>query len=138
MPAIYLDFANAHFRLNQPRESLENVGKSISFIEEILESENPNLSLDLYEIYHAAYRLLAQLKADNPQESFELADFLKARMLKDKINGLAVKENQAVSPIIRQKLEELSLRYITDQSVADEIDRNEKFVTKVGPGNQSG
>lgn len=129
LPAVYLDFAKSYFRLNQRQESLENVEKTISFIEGIRTSENQSLSLDLYETYHDAYRLLARLEADTPQLSFELADFLKARLLKDRINGSAMKALPAVSPTIKQTLEELSLRYINDQSVADEIDRNEKVVT---------
>ena len=135
LPSIYLDFAKAYSRLNQPGQSLENVEKAISFVEEIRKSENENLSLDLYEIYHSAYRLLAQLKVDNPQESFELADFLKARLLKDRIIGSPMKSLSPASPTIKLKLEELSLRYINDQSVADEIDRTEKLVTTSIPEN---
>ena len=77
LPHIYLDFAKAYFRLKQIQNSLENVEKSLGYIEEIRESDNQNLSLGILETYNDAYRLLAQIKSDNPQVAFELADFLK-------------------------------------------------------------
>ena len=67
------------------------------------------------------------------RKTFELADFLKARLLKDRIVGSTIKSLPTASPTIKLKLEELSLRYINDQSVGDEIDRNEKLVTSSIP-----
>jgi CHAT domain-containing protein len=107
--------------------------KSLSFIEEIRRSENSTLSLGLFETYHDAYRLLVQMNFEKPQESFELADFLKARLLTDRINNAAISRQSEVSPEIRKSLEELSLKYIDDQSVAKEIDRNEKLVANSIP-----
>jgi tetratricopeptide (TPR) repeat protein len=82
LPDIYLNFAKAYFHLNQTEKSLENLEKVLSFIEVIQKSEDQNLSLSLFETYHNAYRLLTQIKLDSTQESFEYADFLKARLLK--------------------------------------------------------
>ena len=133
LPAVYFDFANAYFNLNQPEKSLEYLEKSLAIVEEIRASENNRLSLGLFEIYHNAYRLLAQIKSDNTQEAFELSDFLKARLLKDRINNLAFKTLSVIPLAARQKLEELSLNYINDQSFAAEIERNEKLVTNTIP-----
>ncbi len=133
LPGIYLNFAQAYFHLNQLQKSLENVEKSIAFIEELRQTDKSNLSLGLFETFHNAYRLLTQIKADEPQESFELADFLKARLLKDKINNSAVINKPTISPIVRRKLEELSLKLITDQSLAPEIEKTEKLVTSKIP-----
>jgi CHAT domain-containing protein len=129
LPAVYLDFAKAYFNLNQLEKSQEYLEKTLALVEEIRQSENNNLSLGLSEIYHDAYRLLAQIKTDDPQNAFELADFMKARLLKDKINNAALKILPTIPEETRQKLEELSLKFISDQSLADEIEKNEKLIT---------
>ena len=128
-----MNFAKGFFRLNQPQKSAEYLQKSLAYIEEIRKSENYNLSLGLSENYHDAYRLLTQIKFNNPEESFELSDFLKARILRDRINKEALKTQFTVSPSIRRTLEELSLRYIDDQSLAAEIERQEKLLTNTVP-----
>jgi CHAT domain-containing protein len=133
LPGIYLTFAKAYFRLNQPETSLASLEKCLGYIEELRGSGNINLSLGLLDTYHDSYRLLAQIKSATPQESFELADFLKARLLKDRITNLATRTPSTVSPAVRQKLEELSLKYIGDQSATVEIERTEKVVSNAVP-----
>lgn len=129
LPAVYLDFAKAYFNLNQLEKSLANLEKSLAIVEEIRTSENSNLTLGILETYHNAYRLLAQIKAKNPQESFETADFLKARFLKDRINNSKAKNESIISESTRKNLEELSLKFIEDNGLAGEIEKNEKLVT---------
>ncbi len=129
LPAVHLDFAKAYFNLNQQEKSLEHLEKSLAIIEEIRSSENTNLTLGILETYHNAYRLLTQIKTANPQESFELADFLKARFLKDRISNASVKNESTISPQTRKSLEELSLKFIDDENLADEIGKNEKLIT---------
>ncbi len=133
LPAIHLDFAKAYFRLNNIPLSREHLEKSIAFIEEIRRSENSNLSLGLSETYHNAYRLLAQINFEKPQESFELADFVKARLLSDRINNAATNTQSVISTETRRTLEDLSLKYINGQNVAGEIEKNEKLVTNSIP-----
>ena len=129
LPEIYLNFALANFHLGQNQKSLENLEKSLSLIEEFRQTKNSNLSLGLFETYHSAYRLLAQIKSDNPQESFELADFLKARVLKDRIDKSALNTKTNFPLAVRQKLEELSTQFIDDQRIASEIEKTERLVT---------
>ncbi len=130
LPGIYLNFAKAYYRLNQPQKSAEYLEKSLSYIEEARNSDNHNLSLGLLETYHNGYRLLTQIKSEKSQESFELSDFLKARLLKDRIDDTVAKTHSTViSPALRQKLEELSVKFIDDQSFGAEIERNEKLAT---------
>ena len=133
LPKIYLNFARAYYLLNQPRTSSEYLQKSLEYIEEIRNSENYNLSLSLSENYHDAYRLLAQIKSENTQESFELVDFLKARLLKDRIDNAAIKYQPVISPAARKTLEELSLKYIDDDRLAPDIEKNERLMTKAIP-----
>ena len=132
-PSIYLNFAEAYYCLDQFQKSAEYLEKSLSFIEEIRKSENPNLSLGLLETYHNAYRLLAQITSEKPQEAFELSDFLKARLLKDRIDNSAIKTKPAISPAMRQTLEDLSIKFIDDQSYAAEIEKIEKQITSAVP-----
>jgi CHAT domain-containing protein len=130
LPGIYLNFAKAYHRLNQSQKSAEYLEKSLSYIEEARKSDNHNLSLGLLETYHNGYRLLAQIRSDKSQESFELSDFLKARLLKDRIDQAAAKTAaMVITPALRQKLEELSLKFIDDQSLAAEIEKTEKLIT---------
>lgn len=133
LPGIYLNFAKAYYRLNQNQKASDYLEKSLSYIEEIRNSDNPNLSLGLSETYHDAYRLLVQLNLDKSQESFETADFLKARLLKDRISNAAAKAQIGIAPAIRKTLEELSLKYIDDRNLAPEIERYEKIVTQTTP-----
>lgn len=133
LPLVYFNLAKAYFRLNQIPASLKNLEKSLACVEEIRQSENSNLSLGLLETYHDAYRLLAEIKLENAQESFELNDFLKARLLKDRINDAAPKAQSVASPAIRKTLEELSVKFINDQNLAAEIERQEKLVTNKIP-----
>ena len=129
LPAIHLDFARAYFYLNQLQLSQEHLEKSLAYIEEIRQSENIALSLGLSETYHQAYRLLTEIKEGQPRESFELADFLKARLLKDKINNSSFNSVSVISREVRRKLEELTLNYDGNQSTAPQIEMVEKSVT---------
>jgi CHAT domain-containing protein/tetratricopeptide (TPR) repeat protein len=129
LPAVYLDFAKAYFNLDQPEKSQEYLEKTLALVEEVWQSENNNLSLGLSETYHDAYRLLAQIKLGEPQESLKLADFMKGRLLKDKIDNAALKKIPTISAETKQKLEELSLKFINNQTLAGEIEKNEKLIT---------
>jgi CHAT domain-containing protein len=129
LPAVHLDFAKAYFNLNQQEKALEHLEKSLAIIEEIRASVNANLTLGILETYHNAYRLLTQIKSDNSQESFELADFLKARFLKDRISNASIKNESTISAQTRKSLEEISLKYLTDENLAAEIEKNEKLIT---------
>ena len=80
LPAIHLDFARAYFNLNQLQKS-PNIWKNLWRLSKKSDDlKIPIFRLALSETYHNAYRLLTQIKSENPQESFELADFLKARL----------------------------------------------------------
>jgi CHAT domain-containing protein len=129
LPAVYLDFAEAYFHLGQIEDAQKFLEKALAIIEEIRQSENEHLSLGLSEVYHDAYRLLVQIKSDDSQHSFELSDFMKARLLKDKINDSALRTVPPISAEIRRRLEDLSLKFTNDQSLASEIEKNEKLVT---------
>lgn len=133
LPGIYLSFATAYFHLDQDEKSLEYLDKTLSLIEEIRISENKNLSLGLLETYHEAYRLLAQARLESPLEAFERSDYLKARLLRDKINNNpTIGPKSEMSSDLRRQLEILSLKMIEAPEVASEISKLEaSFTTHV-------
>lgn len=136
LPKIYLTFAKAHLQLGQPQSSIGHLEKSLGYIEEIRRSQNTSLSLGLVNTFHDAYRLLVQIKSETggtSLEAFQLADFLKARLLKDKINNAAFSTNTTIPPAMRQRFEQLSLRYFDNPKIAAEIEQNEKSITTTAP-----
>ena len=133
LSSIHLDFAEAYFHLNKFQLAKEHLEKSLGLIEEIRSSENNRLSLGILETFHQAYRLLTRIKFDQPAEAFELADFLKARLLKDRINNSSLKNKTIISVAMRRKLEELTLKFIENRSEFSEIERTEKLITSRMP-----
>jgi CHAT domain-containing protein len=130
LPQINLSFAKAYFHLGESDKAAEHLEKSIALIEEIRQSGDNNLSLGLFEIYHHAYRLLSQVKVkSSPTEAFQIAEVMKARLLKDKISDSFLKRSIIIPISTRNKLEELSSKYIEDQSVSEEIEKIEKLIT---------
>ena len=133
LPAIYLSLASAHFHLRQTEQSIEYLDKTLSLVEEIRTTDNKNLSLGLLEIYHKAYRLMAQIRLELPRDSFELADYLKARLLTDKINNSATKVSSSIDPAMRRKLELLSLDLVDVPGDDSEISKLETLFTTYIP-----
>lgn len=133
IPGIYFNLAKAYFRLGQPVRSGSYLEKCLSYVEEIRGTQDASLSLGLSNTYHDAYRLLAQIKLETPQEAFELADLLKARLLKDRINNAAITHSFAISPAVREALEELSTKYIDGEISSVEIEKAEKGITSQIP-----
>ncbi len=133
LPGIYLSLASAYFHLGQTEKSSEYLDKTISLVETIRTTDNKNLSLGLLEIYHKAYRLFAQTKLERPRESFELADYLKARLLKDRINNSATRASSVIEPEVRRKLELLSLDTVDRPGDDSEISKLETSFTTYIP-----
>jgi len=133
LPGIYLSLAIAHFHLGQTGKSIEYLDKTLSLVEAIRTTDNKNLSLGLLETYHKAYRLLAQTKLERPRESFELADYLKARLLKDRINNSATRASSVIEPEVRRKLELLSLDIVDRPRDDSEISKLETSFTTYTP-----
>lgn len=134
LPGIYLSLATAFLHLDEDGESLEYLDKALSLIEEIRVTDSKSLSLALLETYHKAYRLLTQIKLEQPLEAFEMSDYLKARLLKDKINNNPANIGKSdIAPELRKKLEALSLRMIEEPDAASEISKLEASFTKYVP-----
>lgn len=129
LPGIYLSLASAYFHLGQTEKSIDYLGKTLSLVEEIRSSDNQNLSLGFLETYHKAYRLLAQTKLERPLEAFQLSDYLKARLLKDKMNNSPARGSSVVAAEVRRKLEALSLELFDKPGAESEISKLEASFT---------
>ncbi|HMO82392.1 MAG TPA: CHAT domain-containing protein [Pyrinomonadaceae bacterium] len=133
LPRIYLSLANANFQTNRKTAALEFTRKSVGLIEEIRVSEDQSLSLGLLETYHKAYRLLTQFHLDKPQQALESSDYLKARILKDRIDNAQTRTRPEISPELRQRLTTLSTEFIRNPGVAGDLDRLERSITTALP-----
>ena len=133
LPGIFLTFAKAYHQLQQKNISLNYLEKCLAHIEEIRKSNNAQVSLSLFEIYHDAYRLLSEIKLDEPKRAFEITELLKSRFLKDKINNSLIDNNLTIPQEVTHKFEELSLKFIENQNVESEISKYEHSVTNKEP-----
>ncbi|MEQ1604691.1 MAG: CHAT domain-containing protein [Pyrinomonadaceae bacterium] len=133
LAGIYLSLAIAHFHLGQAEKSIEYLDKTVSLVETIRTTDNKNLSLGLLEIYHKAYRLMAQTQLERPRESFELTDYLKARLLQDRINNSLTRTSSVIDPEVRRKLELLSSDITDSPGDGSEISRLETSFTTYVP-----
>ena len=133
LPAIYLSLAGAHFHLGRIEKSVEYLDMSLSLVEAIRPTNNQNLSLGLLETYHKAYRLQTQINLEHPAEAFEISDYLKARLLKDKINSSAMRASAFIEPEMRRKLELLSVDMLARPEANSEIGKLEKLFTTYIP-----
>ena len=133
LPRIYLSLATAYFHTDRKRESLENLERSISLIDEILVSENGALSLGLSDTFHTAYRLLTQIHLEHPRLALQSSDYLKGRILKDRIDGAMTRPWPALSPELRKQAEKLSTEFIRRPAVSENLEKFERSVTMALP-----
>ncbi|MGE3468346.1 MAG: CHAT domain-containing protein, partial [Pyrinomonadaceae bacterium] len=133
LPRIYLSLATAYFHTDKKRESLENLERSISLIDEILVSENGALSLGLSDTFHTAYRLLTQINLKQPQIALQASDYLKGRILRDRIDGAATRPRPGFSPEIHKQAGELSAEFIRDPTAPGKLEEFERSVTMALP-----
>lgn len=133
LPRVYLSLATAYFHTNRKTECLEYLGKSIGLIEEILTSENGSLSLGLSDTFHTAYRLLTQIHSEHPPQALQSGDYLKGRILKDRIDGAPTRRLPALSPELRKQAEKLSAEFIRDPSASQTLENFERSITVAVP-----
>jgi len=133
LPQVYLSLATAYFHTNRKRECLEYLEKAISLIEEILASENGALSLGLADTFHTAYRLLTQIHSEQPQLALQSSDYLKGRILRDRIDGAISRPRPGLSPELRRRAGELSAEFVRTTSAYGKLEEFEQSVTMALP-----
>lgn len=129
LPQVYLSLATAYFHTNRKRECLEYLEKAISLIEEILALESGSLSLGLSETFHIAYRLLTQIHLEQPKLALQSSDYLKGRILRDRIDGAASRPRPGLSPELQSRAGELSAEFVRNPFASGKLEEFERSVT---------
>jgi len=133
LPQVYLSLAKAYFHTNRKRQCLEYLEKAISLIEEILVLEGGSLSLGLSETFHTAYRLLTQIHLEQPQLALQSSDYLKGRILKDRIDGSISRPRPGLSPELQSRAGELSAEFVRNPVASEKLEEFERSVTMALP-----
>lgn len=138
LPHLYLLLARGHWGLGNKESALKVLRKAESIISGARTTDDAPLSLSMLETFHSVYRLIAEIEADTSdlRRSFETVDYLKARVLSDRINFSPVKQIQDISPIIRKRASDLSSGFLNgdDKSSLDDFEAN---ITNAIPQNST-
>ncbi|HMQ04297.1 MAG TPA: CHAT domain-containing protein [Pyrinomonadaceae bacterium] len=133
LPQVYLSLATAYFPTSRKQECLEYLEKAISLIDEILAVEGGSLSLGLSETFHIAYRLLTQIHLEQPQLALQSSDYLKGRILKDRIDGAISRPRPGLSPELQSRAGELSAEFVLNPVASEKLEEFERSVTMALP-----
>ena len=138
LPHLYLLLARGHWGLGNKESALNVLRKAEAIISEARTTDDAPLSLSMLETFHSVYRLIAEIEADTSdlRRSFETVDYLKARVLSDRIDFSPVKQIQDISPIIRKRASDLSSGFLNgdDKSALDDFEAN---ITNAIPQNST-
>lgn len=131
LPGIYFSLAKGYWGLGDQGLGSDFAKRSAAIIEGDRPKEDTMLSLSMLETYHSVYRLLAEIEdsRNNVTVALELADYSKARVLRDRIENSALRRKADLDIGIRNRVEELSIQLIEGGNVQDELAGIEKSVT---------
>ena len=134
LPRIYLNLAKGNWGLGKSDLALEYANKAARLIDRSPDEGNIPLSLSILETYHSIYRLLSEIKENSPDsnDAFDLADFIKGRVLKDRIRYSKIKHIPNFSTERRQRAASLSKDFI-ERGENVELERLERSVTQQIP-----
>jgi len=136
LPDLYLRLAKGYWGSGNQELALSNARKAENIVSQSRPVGDAPLSLSMLETFHSVYRLLAEIerKSDNINSSFEIAEYLKARVLRDRIDFSPLKQLPDISPELRKKAELLSHKFL-DGRDDGELDSFEQSVTMTIPNN---
>jgi CHAT domain-containing protein len=141
LPGIYLNLAKAFSGLGRIADAIDYAQRAIAMVDEIRPTSEASLSLGLVDTYHEAYRLLAELRLGEPEASFAFADYMKGRVLRDRIDNSILRQKGDVAPSQRFDIERLGERFVesngTNKELQDEIERLERSITANIPSDKS-
>ncbi|HMS09609.1 MAG TPA: CHAT domain-containing protein [Pyrinomonadaceae bacterium] len=131
LPSVYFSLAKGYWGLKEQELAIEHARRSAAIIENDRPAGDAVLSLSMLETYHSVYRLLAEIEdsRNNATTALELADYSKARVLRDRIENSALRRNADLDIRIRKRVEELSTQLIEGGNVRNELAAIEKSVT---------
>jgi CHAT domain-containing protein len=133
LPGIYLNLARAYSGLGRLTDAIAYAQKAIAMVDEIRPASDASLSLGLVDTYHEAYRLLAEFRSGEPETSFAFADYVKGRVLRDRIDNPTMRPNGDFLSTHRSEIERLVERFVessgTEKYLENEIDHLERSIT---------
>ncbi len=131
LPGIELELAQGYHGLGKLDQAFEHAKLAATIIESDRPSGDAPLSLSLLETYHSVYRLMAEIeeKRGHATASFELADRLKAQVLKDRIDNSALRPRPDIGTSTRQEAADLSSRLISGDDVDSKLAELERSAT---------
>ncbi|MBX3290403.1 MAG: CHAT domain-containing protein [Acidobacteria bacterium] len=140
LPGIYFGLAKGYWGLEKHELALEYANRSAAIIESDRPTEDAPLSLSMMEIYHSLYRLLAEIeeRKGDPTASLQLVDYLKGRVLHDRIDNSAFRRKPDLSINVRQQADDLSARLVEGFNVRDQLAKLERSVTLLSPRQKTG
>lgn len=135
LPVVYFGLAKGFWASGKPEQAVEYARRSVAIVEDDRPIGDAPLSLSLLETYHSVYRLLAEIEEgrNDATAALELADFSKARVLRDRIENSALRRRPDLDIELRKRADELSTRLIDGSDVRPELDSLERSVTLTSP-----
>ncbi|MBX3283650.1 MAG: CHAT domain-containing protein [Acidobacteria bacterium] len=128
LPHFYLMLARGHWGLGEKGAALKALRKAEAIVTEARPTDDAPLSLSMLETFHSVYRLIAEVESDasDLRRSIETVDYLKARVLSDRINFSPLKQVSDFSPGIRKRANDLSSGFLNgdDKSALDDFEAN--------------
>jgi len=131
LPGVYFGLAKGYWGLGDRELAIDFAKRSAAIIESDRPAGDTVLSLSVLETYHSVYRLLAEIEdsRNNATAALELADYSKARVLRDRIENSALRRKADLDIGIRNRVEGLSTQLIEGGNVRDELAAIENSVT---------
>lgn len=139
LPAVYLNFAKGYLGLGKDDIAIEYAKRAAAIVENDRPKDAP-VSLAILETYHSVYRLWAQAEEsrDDATASIKLADYSKARVLRDRIESSGLRLRPDLESSLRRQADELAARFIEGNEVQDELASLERSVTLSSPRGDAG
>lgn len=136
LPHFYLMLGKGYWGLGNKESAMRNLRKAEAIINEARPTADAPLSLSMLETFHSVYRLLAEIEADSNdlERSVETADYLKARVLNDRIDFSPLKQVADILPITKERANELSSRFLNGADNSD-LENFEGNITNAIPQN---
>lgn len=131
LPGVYFSLAKGYWQLKEQELAIEYARRSAAIIETDRPTEDSMLSLSILETYHSVYRLKVEIEdsRNNATAALELADYSKARVLRDRIENSALRRKADLEIEIRKLVDVLSTQLVDGGNVREELAGIEKSVT---------
>ncbi|MBK6588013.1 MAG: CHAT domain-containing protein [Acidobacteria bacterium] len=130
LPGVYFSLAKGYWQLKEQQLAIEYARRSAAIIESDRPTEDTLLSLSMLETYHSVYRLMAEIEdsGNNATAALELADYSKARVLRDRIENSALRRKADLDIETRKLVENLSTQLVDGGNAREELAGIEKSV----------